>query len=59
MSFVNRRQFVMGAGASLAATSVSAQQVWPNRPISLIVPFTPGGSTDILARVIAQKFQEA
>jgi tripartite-type tricarboxylate transporter receptor subunit TctC len=61
MSFINRRQFVTGAGAGLvAATSgAKAQSVWPNKPITLIVPFTPGGSTDILARVIAQKFQEA
>lgn len=59
MSFVNRRQFVMGAGASLAASSAGAQSAWPNRPITVIVPFTPGGSTDILGRVIAQKFQEA
>ncbi len=37
-------------GAPLAATA----QAWPARPISYVVPFTPGGSTDIVGRTVAQ-----
>ena len=42
----------------LVAT-VSAQGGYPNKPIKLLVPFTPGGGTDQLARIVAQKMSES
>jgi tripartite-type tricarboxylate transporter receptor subunit TctC len=46
------------AAAALAANA-SAQSNWPNRAIHLVVPFTPGGSTDILARSIGLELTKA
>ena len=43
---------------SLAPLSLHAQSNWPNRPIKIIVPFPPGGSTDILTRIFSQKLSE-
>ena len=44
--------------AACAAAGISAAQEYPSKPIRIIVQFTPGTSTDILARVIAQKLSE-
>src|SRR3954469_14822051 len=49
------------AAAIFAASGTSAQSPaarYPEKPIKIIVPFAPGGSTDILARVIGQKMSE-
>ncbi|MFH1603522.1 MAG: tripartite tricarboxylate transporter substrate binding protein [Pseudomonadota bacterium] len=50
----------MVAAAAAAFVSVSASaQSFPNRPIRIVVPYPPGGSNDIMGRLVAQKFSEA
>jgi tripartite-type tricarboxylate transporter receptor subunit TctC len=39
----------------MSMTNVHAQGVWPTKPVTIIVPFAPGGGTDLGARLLAQK----
>lgn len=47
------------AGAALSLTATAQADKYPSRPIRIVVPFTPGGSNDLIGRIIGQKLTEA
>jgi len=55
----NRRQAIGQALALTAAPALAQQQGFPSKPLRLVVPFPPGGSTDLLARRIGEKLAAA
>ena len=62
--FTRRRSLKALAAASLAAlgslsgTAALAQDSFPSKPITILVPFAAGGTTDILARIVSQALQQ-
>ena len=54
---LTRRRFNLAVAAALMTPAAFAQD-WPAKPIRIIVPYPPGGFTDVTARLIGQKLQE-
>jgi tripartite-type tricarboxylate transporter receptor subunit TctC len=64
MPALRRRHLLAGASTiclpiSLLPASLFAQSGWPNKPVRIVVPFSPAGTTDILARALAPELGKA
>jgi tripartite-type tricarboxylate transporter receptor subunit TctC len=56
---MNRRHVLQTLGSSLAFGTLPVwAQEFPSRPVKVIIPFPPGGPTDVLGRIVAQKLSE-
>ncbi|TCZ65396.1 Bug family tripartite tricarboxylate transporter substrate binding protein [Roseicella aquatilis] len=53
-----RRRHLLAAPALLTAPAVRAQ-AWPDRPVTMVVPFAPGGTPDVAARLVAPRMGQA
>lgn len=49
---------VFAAGITVTGAAVAANGAWPQKPVTMVVPFPPGGSTDTIARYLAQPLNE-
>jgi tripartite-type tricarboxylate transporter receptor subunit TctC len=54
-----RRRHVLSAAAAVALPAFAAEPAWPAKALKIVVPYPPGGSSDIIARAISQPLAEA
>ena len=54
-----RRALLAGPALAAMPSALRAQAPWPARPVRVVVPFTPAGTTDVAARILAERLQSA
>lgn len=54
----NRRQIIGLAAAAMSLPALAQTSSFPQRPVRIVVPYTTGGSNDVIARLLAQQLQE-
>jgi tripartite-type tricarboxylate transporter receptor subunit TctC len=59
LNFVRQLTLLACAITGLTATTLATAQTWPTKPVRLVLQFPPGGSTDVVARILAQTMTSA
>lgn len=58
LNLIHLFTIALTASFGFAPSFANSQERWPSKPVRMVVPFAPGGSTDVLARMLGQKLSE-
>jgi tripartite-type tricarboxylate transporter receptor subunit TctC len=53
----NRRSLLLAAPALALTGGIASAQAWPTRPVRVVIPFTPGGASDLMMRPVAERLE--